>query len=188
MGTAGFLASLTLLCAVVFWPSIRTGFFIDDWGYLNVTLQDEWWTSGLLVDLAAQVLRPVTVISIGVQQELFGYNPMAYHLVALGLLATQGTLLYLVARRLGVGVFGARAAAAILMLHSTNGWSLSWTASTSSYYTIILSLAVVYVVSVPDLSGRRTAAAALLMLLGLLAREITIMLPFIVLRGAGHGG
>lgn len=180
IGTALFFAAMTALCGIVFAPAISNPFFIDDFGYLGVTLEDGWWTSGFLRDFSAQVLRPVTVIAIGVQQELFGFDPLPYHVIALGLLAVQGVLLYLVARRLGVGVFGARAAAAVLMLHTTNGWSLAWTASTSSYYAIVLGLGVVLLTCGPTVSRRQMVGAVALLAVGLLAREISIVVPFVV--------
>ncbi|MFN7149358.1 MAG: hypothetical protein ACK4V6_07740 [Microthrixaceae bacterium] len=180
IGTALFFAAMTALCGIVFAPAISNPFFIDDFGYLGVTLEDRWWTSGLLRDFSAQVLRPVTVIAIGVQQELFGFDPIPYHVIALGLLAVQGVLLFLVARRLGVGLFGSRAAAAVLMLHTTNGWSIAWTASTSSYYAIVLGLGVVLLTCGPTISRRQMVGAVVLLAVGLLAREISIVVPFIV--------
>ena len=179
--TSLFFAAMTGLCGAVFAPSIRNPFFIDDFGYLNITLADQWWTSGLLRDLSAQVLRPVTVIAIGLQQELFGFDPLPYHVLALGLLAAEGVLLYLVARRLGVGAFGSRAAAAVLMLHTTNGWTLAWTASTSSLYAVVLGLGVVLLTSGARISTRQMVGATVLLALGLLSREISIVVPFLVM-------
>ena len=178
--TGLFFGALTVLCGLTFAPALRTPFFIDDFGYLNVTLADEWWTSGLLRDLSAQVLRPVTVIAIGLQQELFGFDPLPFHVLALGLLAAAGVLLYLVARRLGVGVFGSRTAGAVLMLHTTNGWTLAWTASTSSLYAVVFGLGAVLVTSGSSISRRQMTGAVALLVLGLLSREISIVVPLLV--------
>ena len=181
MPTVALFVGLTALSALIFWPAIRTGFFIDDFGYLGVTQQDRWWTSPMLRDLSAQVLRPVTVIAIGVQQALFGYDALRFHLVALGLLTASGVLLHQVARRLGVGAFGAGAAAAVFMLHSTHGWALAWTASTSSLWVVTIALAMLLVVAAPELTRRRQVAACVLLVVALLTREIAIMLPFVAI-------
>jgi hypothetical protein len=174
-----YFAGLTALCGWVFWPSIRTGFFEDDFGYLNATLPSGWWHSASYWDLAAQVLRPVTVISIGIQRELFGFHPIRFHLVALALLAVQGVLLFLVARRLGLARTGALAASTVLMLHTTNGWVLAWTASTSSTYAVIFGLSVIWFVAAPALGRRQLLAGSALFVVALLSREICMVLPAI---------
>lgn len=179
-GTVGFFVLLTGLAAVVFWPSISTGFFIDDFGYFGVTLPDGWWYSGQVWDFSGQVLRPVTTLSIGLQQELFGLRPLPFHLLALAVLMVQGVLVYLLARRLGTGEFGARAAAALMVLHTTNGWTLMWTASTSSLYGVVFSLGVVYLLADVDIDRRQRMGAVVLYAVALLSREIAIMVPFIV--------
>lgn len=178
--SVAFFASLAALAGAAFWPSIRIGFILDDFGYLAVTLTDGWWMSGQIWDFGAQVLRPVTAIAIGIQHELFGFDPFPYHLVSLVLLVSAGVLLYGVARRLGLGVFGARAAAAVLVLHSTNGYTLMWTASTSSLWSVNLGLGVVLISSAPAPTRRRLAAAGAVFVVALLAREISMMLPVVV--------
>lgn len=185
-----YFALLTAMCGWLFWPSIRTGFFEDDFGYLNATLARGWWHSTSYWDLAAQVLRPITVIAIGVQRELFGYHPLKFHMVTLALLLVQGVLLFLVARRLGLARTGAAAAATVLMLHSTNGWVLAWTASTSSTYAIVFGLAVVWFMAAPSLGRSDVLASSLLFVVALLSREICMVLPAVTLmiRGAvGRG-
>ncbi len=98
-GTVAFFTLLAGLAALVFRPSIQTGFFIDDFGYLGVALPGGWWHSGQIWDFSAQVLRPVTATSIGIQQEIFGFHALPFHLVAHGVLMKQGVMMYSVSRR-----------------------------------------------------------------------------------------
>jgi hypothetical protein len=181
LATGAYFTLLTGLCAVVFLPSIRTRFFEDDFGYLVVTMRDGWWYSSPAWDFAAQVLRPITVIAIGGQRELFGFHPQAFHILAVGLTVSQGVLLYALARRLGLGVAGSRGAAAFLVLHTTMGWTLMWTASTSSLYAVNFALAVALMLVGEEITRRERVAATVLFALGLLSREITIAMPFILL-------
>ncbi len=190
-----FFVGLAGVAAVVFWPSISTGFFEDDFGYLNATLGPSWWRSGFFWDFSSQVLRPVTVLGIGLQREVFGFHPLPFHLVALGMLVGIGALLYLVSRRLRLGRVGACAAAAVVVLHTTNGWTLSWTASTSSFYAELLCLAVIWCIAVPRPGRRGWTAAVVLYALALLSREVSMALPFIavlvrwyVVAGRGPDG
>jgi hypothetical protein len=175
-----YFVFLTALCAVVFLPSINAGFFEDDFGYFNVTMQPNWWRSSPAWDFAAQVLRPVTVLAIGLQRELFGYHPLPYHLVGLALLVVEGVLVHLIGRRLGLSLFGSLAAATVLMLHSTNGWSISWTASTSSFYGAILAMTTIWFLAEREPGRRRMIGACVALALALLAREVTMVVPFIV--------
>ena len=181
VGLVIYFAALTGVCALVFAPSVRAGFFEDDFGYLNVTLAPGWWHTSPTWDLAAQVFRPITILAIGTQRELFGFHPQSFHVVALGLLLVQGILLYLVGRRLGLARVGSLAASTVLMLHTTNGWSLAWTASTSSLYSVIFGLVVVWLLASEQPGRRQVVGATAVFVLALLSREISMTLPFIVL-------
>ncbi|MEZ5320978.1 MAG: hypothetical protein R2698_02640 [Microthrixaceae bacterium] len=178
--TGAFFVLLAGLAFVAFAPSARVGFFADDFGYLNSTLGPRWYASKQIWDLSGQVLRPVTVIAIGVQHDLFAFRPFAFHLVALLLVVGEGGWIWLLARRLDIGEFGALTAAAVLVLHTTQGYLVMWTAATSSLYAVHFGLALVWLCAVPSLSRRRMAGATGLLLLALLSREICLVLPAIV--------
>ena len=176
-----YFVFLTALCALVFLPSLKAGFFMDDFGYFNVTMQPGWWHSAPAWDLAGQVLRPVTILAIGAQRDLLGFHPLAFHVLALGLLLVEGVLLYLIGLRLSLSRTGALAATTVLMLHTTNGWAISWTASTSSNYGAIFGLGAILLVLRPEVGRRRMAAACAVLVVALLAREVTMVVPFIVI-------
>lgn len=180
VGTVAFFALLGLLIGAVFAPAARLNFFVDDFGYLNATLRHGWWHSGDIWDFASQVVRPVTAIVIGVQREIFGYHPLRFHVTAMALLLVEGVLMWRLARRLGVGEFGSRAAAAILVLHATNGYTIAWTASTSSILVVIVALLLANVCAVPTMTGRRQWCAALLLVVALLTREVALVLPAMI--------
>lgn len=176
-----YFAFLTALCALVFLPSLRAGFFEDDFGYFNVTMQPNWWRgTNPTWDFAGQVLRPITILSIGLQREVFGFHPLPYHVLALGLYLVEGVLVHLVGRRLGLSRVGSLAAATALMLHTSNGWAISWVASTSSNYGAIFALLTVWFLAERDPSRRRVIAAVVTFALALLSREVTMVVPFIV--------
>jgi hypothetical protein len=177
VGAIAYAALLGALVAVAFAPSARVGFFVDDFGYLNATLRPGWWYASGIWDFAAQVVRPVTVIAIGVQHEVFGFEPYRFHVVAMGLVLASGLQLWRLARRLGVGELGARAAAAVLVLHATNGYTIAWTASTSSLYVVNVALFAATLAAVPVLGPRRRLAIAALIGVALLAREVALVLP-----------
>ncbi|MEZ5139004.1 MAG: hypothetical protein R2702_11630 [Acidimicrobiales bacterium] len=172
-----FFGALGVLAALVFAPSLKTAFFADDFGYLALTRRPGWWHSGTVWDLSAQVVRPITILAVGVQQELFGLRPLRFHVVGLGLVLLGGVLGFVLAGRLGLGRFGARATAAVLVLHAANGWTVMWTASTSSLYVVLLSLAAAVVAAAVHQGRARRAAVAGLVVLALLARDVAIVLP-----------
>ncbi len=67
-----------------------------------------------------------------------------------------------------------------MVLHTTNGWTLMWTASTSSLYAVVFSLGVVWLMAGERVSRRQMVGAVVLYIVALLSREISIMVPFIV--------
>ena len=131
-GTAWYFLGVTALTAVVFERPMRTPFWFDDFGYLGATLTPGWWHSGWIWDLGGAVFRPIPIILVGIQREVFGFQPVPFHLVAFGFVVAQGWLVYLIARRLGTGEIAARAAAAVSASGATSPiWrsrSTSWRA------------------------------------------------------------
>lgn len=190
IGSLAFFALLAVLAGAVFAPAARVNFFADDFGYLNLTLPDGWWYSGDVWDFASQVVRPVTVILIGVQREIFGYDPLRFHITAMALVVAEGVLIWRLARRLGVGEFGARAAAAVLVLHATNGYVIGWTAATSSIFVVLVALVLANVCAVSTMTNRRAWCSALLLVVALLTREVALVLPAMITLvrvGLGEG-
>lgn len=178
--TVVFFVALTVLAGVVFWPSMQQWFILDDFGYLNVVQQPGWWHSTPAWDVGAQVFRPVMVLTVGIQNAAFGLDPFPYHLVALALLVVQGVLIHQIALRLGLGSFGAKATAAALVLHPTNGYTLMWMACMSSYWATMFALGVILLFTVAQPSRRATVAALGLFVLALMSREISMVIPAIV--------
>lgn len=174
-----FGAVLAVASFVVMWPGIRFPFVFDDWKYLNETQQADWWHAGI-ADPTSPVFRPVLLVSIGVQQLVFGDHPLLFHIVAfLGLLGI-GWLMHRFVLRLGIGSWGARAAAAMIVLHTAMVWPIAWTSAISSLMSMALALGVCLRLARAEPSKRDVIVATALFVVALFTREIIAGLPLIV--------
>ena len=90
------LAAITLLSALPYLP--RLGFYTDDWGLLADFSTNWRGLSGAIINFPD---RPVQGLYLASLFELFGLQPLGYHVVNTVVLASCGALFFLLLVRLG---------------------------------------------------------------------------------------
>ena len=117
---------LVVITFVAYQPAWHAGFIWDDDDHLTANpavaasngLQIIWSS------LAVSRYYPLTLTSFWVERQLWGLNPLPYHLVNVGLHATNAVLIFFLLRRLRVRA--AWLAAALWALHPVNVESVAW--------------------------------------------------------------
>ena len=159
--------------------AVRRPFFDDDWLYLNVVQQPGWWHSGTVWSPAHGLYRPVLFLWFGLLHALFGLHPVAYHVVTAVVVLVVGLLTWRIAVSTGLRA-GAVVAGAVVVLHSTFGVPISWSAASSSPLSVALALGAMLVLLSRPVSVLRAVSAGALLALGLLTREVVVMAPAVV--------
>jgi hypothetical protein len=124
-----------------------------------------------------------------IQCSVFGVHPLAYHVATLAVVFIVGILTWLVARASGLNR-GGLVAGAVVILHASVGYPVSWTSAASSPISVAFALGAILVLLHRPITVPRAVWAALLLALGLLAREVVIVAPAVVvaLAWARPGG
>jgi protein O-mannosyl-transferase len=124
----GAWALLLLLAVVaVYWPALHGDFLWDDDAHISANhtlnslkgLRDIWFQPG-----ATCQYYPLSFTGFWLGYQLWGLNPLGYHLVTLVLHGVASVLLWQVLKRLEVR--GAWLAGAIFALHPVNVMSVAW--------------------------------------------------------------
>ena len=152
------LAGITVASALPYLP--RLGFYSDDWGLL-VTFQSAArhgaLAASVIHDFAA---RPVQGLYLALLFQLFGLDPLGYHIVNTAVIACAICLLYLLLLRLRTGRTEAMAASVLFLMLPQLSTVRVW----YSAYQITLSLALMLASMHAQLSFSRTGKAAWLAL------------------------
>ena len=184
--TLGSLPLALVLVVVTFaaYQSVwHAGFIWDDDDHLTanpaMTAPDGLrmiWSS-----LAESRYYPLTLTTFWFQRQLWGLNPMPYHLVNIALHALNGVLLFLVLRRLRIRA--AWLAAMLWVLHPVNVESVAWITelkNTQSGGFFFLSL-LCFLRFEADKKPRWYALALVCGLAALLSKPSTVVLPIALL-------
>ncbi len=134
-------ASLVLLVAIVYWPTLDNGFIWDDDYYVeeNVTLtslaglHDVWFKLG-----AVPQYYPLVHSTFWVEQHLWGLDPRGYHATNMLLHAAAAVLLWRLLSRLAMP--GAWLAAAIFAVHPIQVESVAWITERKNVLSAALAL------------------------------------------------
>jgi tetratricopeptide (TPR) repeat protein len=177
------VVSLIILTGVVYWPALHGQFIWDDDDHLTqnpaMTAHDglrQIWSS-----MSVSRYYPLTLTSFWVQRQLWGLNPLPYHLVSVALHALSAVIIFFLLR--GWNVPGAFAAAAIWAVHPVNVESVAWvtelknTQSGVCFFLALLCYAKFW------REGRRAwyLVALLSFAAGLLSKPSTVTLPIVLL-------
>lgn len=181
----GWALGLIGLLLVAYWTALRGGFLWDD--DLHVTANPviigplglkEIWTT------ARANYFPLVLTNFWAQHQLWGLNPLGYHVVTLACHAVSAVLLWRVLRSLAVP--GAWLGAAIWALHPVQVESVAWICelkNTQSSIFFLLSMAC-YLrwlsAGEAQATGRRSRyywGAFLCAVLAILSKPSTVMLP-----------
>ena len=119
-------ALLVLLTFTAYKPAWRAGFIWDDDDHLttNAVLAVPYGLSLVWTSITYSRYYPLTLTTFWCERQLWGLNPLPYHLVNIALHAINGLLVFLLLRRLRVPA--AWLAAAVWVLHPVNVESVAW--------------------------------------------------------------
>jgi hypothetical protein len=191
------LALLALAAAAVL-PSLSGPFFADDYLHLEVASRlpgsllrgwvlpidtgGAWWTPP---GLTVEYFRPLVVLSFAFDRFVYGQHVAGYHATNLVVHLATTWLVWGIAREvLGVG-FRAWAAAALFAVHPCHAQAVAWISGRTDLLATMLYAGAFLLYLKSRAPGRASAArlAACLLVFGLalLAKEMAITLPVMML-------
>jgi protein O-mannosyl-transferase len=183
------LALIAIVTVAVYWPLLHNGFIdYDDTDYVtaNMMVRQGLSLKGFLWSFSAFHAgnwHPLTWLSHMTDVELFGMNPMGHHAVSLLFHVANALLLCLLLRQL-TGYIGRSLVVALLFaLHPLHVESVAWVAERkdllSTLFWLLTMTAYVWYARRPSL--KRYIPVAALFALGLMAKQMLVTLPFILL-------
>ncbi len=186
-GPKDWLFVVALLAAVVlaYQPVWHGGFIWDDDLHLldNPVLKPgglaKIWVPGSYVNY-----WPVTATAYWLQFEIWGLNPVGFHIVNIVLHAVSAILVWRILAHLKVP--GAMLAAALFALHPVNVESVAWITQLKNILSLLLALLSVLLYLLYDERGKRWhfVLAIGLFLLSALAKGMLLTLPVVLLACA----
>lgn len=170
----------------------RAAFFpfciIDDADYVT---KNTHVTSGLSVDSIKWALtafhasnwHPLTWLSLMLDSQLFGLNPMGFHLVNVALHAVNTSLLFLLFRSMTGAVWRSAFVAACFALHPLHVESVAWIAERKDVLsTLFWMLTLLFYSSYVRQAKRSMYVLSLVSFaLGLMAKPMLVTIPVILL-------
>ncbi len=178
------LASVLMVVAfVAYQPVWRAGFIWDDDQYftqnpvmLSISGLRLIWSS-----LTASRFVPLTLTSFWVERRFWGLHPLPYHLINVGLHASNAVLLWTLLRRLRIR--GAWLAAAVWALHPVNTETVAWVTELKNTQSgLFFLLALLVFLRFEDGSRPRDYAVALVLgAAAMLSKPSTVVLPGVML-------
>jgi hypothetical protein len=127
--------------------------------------------------------HPLTWLSVMLDVELFGLDARGHHATSIALHALNTVLVFLLMLRLGLGRGESAFAAGLFGLHPLHVESVAWVAERKDVLSMLFGLLALlaYIRYSEAPSGRRMAAVAVLLALGLMAKPVLVTLPFVLL-------
>lgn len=178
-----FLAAvLTLVVFLAYQPAWHGSYLWDDDTHLlkNPVLKPggflQTWVPGTYANY-----WPVTADVYRLEFELWGFDPLGYHLVNIALHALSAILLWRILLRLQLP--GALLAAAIFALHPVNVESVAWITQLKNTLSLSLALGatLAFLRYEQENRGWQFAVSIALFLLSALAKGMTLTLPVVLL-------
>jgi tetratricopeptide (TPR) repeat protein len=179
------LAAALLAAATVaaYWPVVRGGFVFDD-DPLILTNPCVTTADGLrriwLTDENYDYL-PITYTAFRLEYQLWGANPLGYHLVSLGLHAANAVLLWLLLRRLGVP--GAWWGALLFAIHPVTASTVAWVSEQKNLLGLLFALVslLLYLRFEASRRYRWYALSVIAFVAALLGKTSVVMVPCLML-------
>jgi hypothetical protein len=164
--TAGLLLLFAALAALLAWPLLRAHATGDDFVYLALGPQLDNPLPLLVQDsTASYFFRPVVMLVWWVTSAITR-EPAVHYAINIGLHATNGFLMALLLRRLGISLVPAVLAAVVFVAHTTAVAAASWLSVRFDVMSLGFGLAALIA-----LHARRPVALALLTLACVLSKE-----------------
>lgn len=204
---------IALLCVLVYANSLFNGFVYDDW---DLVVRNPWLQKGPFSDAfrsgywestrgGSFYYRPVVSISYWIDHEIWGLNPLGYHLRNVALHVAASILVLLLGVRWLGSRAGAFAAAALFAVHPVHTQSVTWIAGrTDLLATVFFLLALLLMqkgvervsglpgVTDDSASSARGGTAAFVLAglaalaLALLSKEMAVTFPAVLALHALH--
>jgi Tfp pilus assembly protein PilF len=171
-----------LLAVLVFLPGWWTGFVNwDDTRYIrdNPLLADPTGLLRIWTTFDAPQYYPLTFTTFWLEHQYWGASPTGYFATNLALHSLNSLLVFLIARRLGLGAPLAALAACIFAAHPMQTASVAWLAQRKNTLSGLFALlALLTYIEYRD-SGKtwRLIAATVLFAAGLLSKTAIVLLP-----------
>jgi tetratricopeptide (TPR) repeat protein len=135
---------IILACLVAYVPAMKAGFiWDDDWYVTNnrlLTAPDGLYRIWFSRTVPSQYF-PLTYTTFWVEHQLWGFNPVGYHVVNVMIHIINALLLWLVLRRLSIP--GAWFASAVFALHPVQVESVAWITERKNVLMLFFSLLTV---------------------------------------------
>ncbi len=174
LGRAALLAALSML---VYLPVLRAGFFSDDWQWLarmNPTLE----RPGYLFSVFTRDFNPMLHASFLADWLLAPGTPWLSHLHSVAIHGANAGLLYLLARRLGVGILPGVLAALTWAWNPRLSEAVVWSAARG--HSLSLMLVLIALLCWSSTKRWSLAAGLAIWVLALLTKE-TALVPVVLL-------
>jgi hypothetical protein len=188
-GTVCVCVLLSLLTVAVFGQVLGHGFLhYDDGVYVTENLAVR---SGLgpestrwaFTSLHRSNWTPLTWLSHMLDVELFGLRPAGHHGTNLGLHLTNTLLLFALLRRMTGALRRSALVAALFAIHPLHVESVAWVATRKDLLSTLFGLLAIwfYAAWLGSSRGRDQALSLLFAALGLMAKQMLVTLPFLLL-------
>ncbi len=180
-----FVVALAVAVFLVYQPAWRGGFILDDDAHLlnNPVLKPgglpKTWVPGTYLNY-----WPLTFTAYRLQFDIWGLNPLGFHLVNIALHAISALLVWRILLQLNAP--GAMFAAALFALHPVNVESVAWIAQLKNILSLLLALLSVLLYLLSEEKGKRwcMALSIAVFLLSTLAKGMVLTLPVVLLACA----
>ncbi len=180
-----FVVALVVAVFLVYQPAWWGGFILDDDLHLanNPVLKPggllKTWVPGTYLNY-----WPLTFTAYRLQFDIWGLNPLGFHLVNIAVHAISALLVWRILLQLNAP--GAMFAAALFALHPVNVESVAWIAQLKNILSLLLALLSVLLYLLSEEKGKRwcMVLSIAVFLLSTLAKGMVLTLPVVLLACA----
>jgi len=176
---------LSLLVIIVYAPVVTYDFvnWDDTWYIVRNDLIKSWHPSNLYKVMTEPVARnfaPLTVTTFLVEHTLWELWPGGYHATNLVLHLINAVLVYALVRQLSENIWIAWLTAALFALHPVQVETVAWVSSRKTLLSATFMLASCICWLRPNRTGKDEGWGILWLVLGLLSKAATVVVPPIV--------
>jgi hypothetical protein len=176
------LAALSCVAVIAYLPALGVGLLSDDYetlsGLRHASLTDVLTRHDLIPGSGSSFFRPVWMLWNWTIFQLFGDNPLPFHVASLALFALIVILVWVLARRL-LGETGAWLAAFAFALYPRHAEAVVWIGSSTDLVASALALGALVWLLVGRGPRLSVAGATILAGLAALAKEAAFAVPFL---------